>query len=193
MKKLILIILSVFLSVNFIYGQEKTKKEMKPALLVIDVQNAFVPMMDQSDKDRAFQMINGAIWVFENFKLPIIRIYHQDDKWGPATDSEGFKFDSIIKFSNEYPIIIKHYGDGFNKTDLDKVLKEKGINTVFLCGLSATGCVLATFIGANNHDYKAFMVKDALLSPNSDYTNVIESIMNTVDLETMMFMFEYIK
>jgi nicotinamidase-related amidase len=90
-------------------------------------------------------------------------------------------------------MIIKHYGDAFNKTDLDKILKEKGINTVFLCGLSATGCVLATFIGASNHDYKVFMVKDALLSPNATQTNVIEEIMNTVDLETMMFMFEYLK
>ena len=178
---------------NTLFGQEKGKKELKPALLVIDVQNAFVPMMDQSDKDRAFQMINGAIWVFENSKLPIIRVYHQDDKWGPATDSEGFKFDPAIKFSAEYPMVVKHYGDGFNKTDLDKILKEKGINTVFLCGLSATGCVLATFIGATNHDYKAFMVKDALLSPNAAQTNVIEEIMNTVDLETMMFMFEYLK
>lgn len=193
MKKLFLIIISLVLMCNTLFGQEKGKKELKPALLVIDVQNAFIPMMDQNDKDRAFQMINGAIWVFENFKLPIIRIYHQDEKWGPATDSEGFKFDSTIHVTNDLPMIIKHYGDGFNKTDLDKVLKEKGINTVFLCGLSATGCVLATFIGANNHDYKAFMVKDALLSPNAAQTNVIEEIMNTVDLETMMFMFEYLK
>lgn len=192
MKKLVLLFLLVVYAASA-FSQQKEKKELKPALLVIDVQNAFVPMMDQSDKDRAFQMINGAIWVFENSKLPIIRIYHQDKQWGPATDSEEFKFDPSIKFSEEYPMVIKHYSDGFNKTDLDKVLKEKGINTVFLCGLSATGCVLSTFIGANNHDYKAFMVKDALLSPNAAQTNVIEEIMNTVDLETMMFMIEYLK
>ncbi|HRW62493.1 MAG TPA: isochorismatase family cysteine hydrolase [Bacteroidales bacterium] len=193
MKRTVLLLVSIFLVTNILFAQEAEKKELKPALLVIDVQNAFVPMMDQSDKDRAFQMINGAIWVFENFKLPIIRIYHQDEQWGPATDSEGFKFDPAINVTDDQPMIIKHYGDGFNKTDLDKILKEKGINTVFLCGLSATGCVLATFIGASNHDYKAFMVKDALLSPNANQTNTIEEIMNTVDLETMMFMFEYMK
>ena len=192
MKKILILLIMVAIASSS-FSQKVEKKELKPALLVIDVQNAFVPSMDKSDKDRAFQMINGAIWVFENSKLPIIRIYHQDKQWGPATDSEGFKFDPAIKFANEYPMIIKHYGDGFNKTDLDKILKEKGINTVFLCGLSATGCVLATYIGASNHDYKAFMVKDALLSPNSEYTDVIESIMNTVDLETIMFMFEHLK
>ena len=192
MKKIVLLLVLAICTASA-FSQQKENKELKPALLVIDVQNAFVPMMDQSDKDRAFQMINGAIWVFENSKLPIIRIYHQDNQWGPATDSEGFKFDPAIKFANENPMIIKHYGDGFNKTDLDKVLKEKGINTVFLCGLSATGCVLATFIGASNHDYKVFMVKDALLSPDAAQTNVIEEIMNTVDLETMMFMIECLK
>ena len=44
------------------------------------------------------------------------------------------------------------------------MLKEKGSNTLFLCGLSAVGCVLATKTGAQNNDYKAFIVKDAIMS-----------------------------
>ena len=41
-------------------------KEMKPALLVIDVQNEFLPMMSDADKKLAPMMINGAIWLFAN-------------------------------------------------------------------------------------------------------------------------------
>jgi len=193
MKKTVFIILSIIMCTNILLAQEQEKKELKPALLVIDVQNVYVPMMDQSDKELAFQMINGAIWIFDKFELPIIRVYHQSEEWGPAEDSEEFKFAPEINVKDDYPMIIKHYGNSFTKTDLDKILKGKGINTVFLCGLSATGCVLASYIGANDHDYKAFMVKDALLSPNAEHTDVIETIMSTVDLETMMFMFEYIK
>ena len=68
------------------------------------------------------------------------------------------------------------------------MLQEKGVNTVFMCGLSAVGCVLATWIGAQNNDYKAFMIKDALLSHDSDYTNAIEAMFDAVgpDIVTLV-------
>lgn len=191
MKKTILLTLSIFLLINIIDAQEEEKKELKPALLVIDVQNAYVPWMDQSDKDMAFEYINAAIGLFEKYELPIIRIYHQDKEWGTELDSEGFKFAPEVKVKDDYPMIIKHYGNAFTKTGLDKLLKEKEINTVFLCGLSATGCVLATHVGANDNDYKVFMIENALLSPNAEHTDFIETIMSSVGFETLSVMIEY--
>ena len=191
MKKSILLILTLILVLNTLNAQEETKKELKPALLIIDVQNAYMSSMDQSDKDLAVKHINWAIWLFEKYELPIIRIYHQDKEWGPAEDSEEFKFTEEVNIKEDYPMIIKHYGDAFNKTNLDKILKEKGINSLFLCGLSATGCVMSTFVGAKDHDYETFLIKNALLSPNADYTDVMENIMSTMDLESIMFLFEH--
>jgi hypothetical protein len=75
MKKIILLTLSIFLATNSINAQE-AKRELKPALLVIDVQNAYIPSMDQQDKDLAFEHINGAICMFNKFELTINRIYH---------------------------------------------------------------------------------------------------------------------
>ena len=48
-------------------------KKMKPALLVIDVQNEFLPYMDQENVRTAPFLINGAIWLFRERALPIIR------------------------------------------------------------------------------------------------------------------------
>jgi nicotinamidase-related amidase len=69
------------------------------------------------------------------------------------------------------------------------MLKEKGINTLFLCGLSSTGCVLATYLDAMNYDYEAFLVKDAILGPDAEQTNQIETIFNALDLNTINYMF----
>ena len=80
--------------------------------------------------------------------------------------------------------------DGFNKTDLNKVLKEKECNTVFLCVLSAVGCVLATWIGAQNNDYKAFLIKDAIMSHNEDYTNNIEAMFDAVGPDVITLILE---
>ena len=91
---------------------------------------------------------------------------------------------------NEDAKVIKTYPDGFNKTDLDKIIKEKGSNTLFLCGLSAVVCVLATWIGAQNNDYTAFLVKDAIMSHNSDYTNHVEEMFDAVGYDVVKLIVE---
>ncbi len=73
------------------------------------------------------------------------------------------------------------------------MLKEKGCNMLFLCGLSSVGCVLATYFGGMERDYKVFMVKEGIMSHNSDYTRVIKDICETVSFDTMMFLLEHIK
>ena len=87
---------------------------------------------------------------------------------------------SYIEVPEDATKITKNYGNAFNKTELDKVLKEKGINTLFICGLSATGCVMATTVGAMDNDYKAFWIKDATMSPDDKKTKVMESIFESV-------------
>ena len=41
---------------------------------------------------------------------------------------------------------------------------------------------------ASSHDYKAFMIKDALLSHNEKYTDQVEDMFGALDLDTVMFM-----
>ena len=182
MKKLFLLLLNtvlMFSSLSFSQGNDAAKPErMRPALLVIDIQNAFLPHMDKTEAESAMENINFYINLFRAKGFPIIRIYHSDIKYGygPKEDSKEFEFPDSVLIKPDDPKVIKHYGDAFNKTDLDKVLKENDVNTVFLCGLSSVGCVLATYIGAENHDYSAFLVKYALISHKSEYTKNIEDI-----------------
>ena len=79
------------------------------------------------------------------------------------------------------------------EANLDKVLKEKGINTLFLCGLSATGCVLATYHGALNNDYETFMLQGAIISSDEDLTKSVEKICQSVSLDTFNFMMKYLR
>ncbi len=166
---------------------------MKPALLVIDVQNEFLPFMSEQDVKKAPFMINGAIWLFRERGLPVFRVYHTDVKWGPAPDSDGFQFLSSIIVKEEDPKIVKNYPNAFKKTELEKLLREKGCNTVFLCGLSSTGCVLASYHGAQDLDFKVFMVKDALIGPDAGQTDVIESICDTVSFTTLQVMLDSLR
>ena len=120
-------------------------KDVNPALLVIDIQNAYLPYMSEEDVKSAMEIINKAIDGFHQKQLPVIRIYHEDLGYGPPRGSEGFEFPKSIRISDKDPKVIKHYENGFTKTCLDSLIKELKVNTLFLCGLSATGCVLGTY------------------------------------------------
>jgi nicotinamidase-related amidase len=194
MKTSAIIITIIFMIVSgksFSQDQkEQTKTQVKPALLIIDIQNVYLSMVPEREKEVAMIYINGLIELFRKNGYPIIRIYNLDKESGPKPDTEQFEYPASVLIKDEDSKVIKTYGDGFNKTDLDKIIKEKGSNTLFLCGLSAVGCVLATWIGAQNHDYKAFMVKNAIMSHDSDYTNNVEDMFDAVGYEMVQLILE---
>lgn len=194
MKKItvfLVVLLLIITGRSFSQDQkEPDKTQIKPALLVIDIQNAFLPMVPEREKEVGLRYINALIELFRNNGYPVIRIYHHSVEYGPHPDTEQFEFPALVSIKSDDPKIIKTYSDGFNKTDLDNVIKEQGSNTLFLCGLSAVGCVLATWIGAENHDYKAFMVKNAIMSHNSDYTNNVEDMFDAISYDVVKLILE---
>lgn len=194
MKKTLTCILVVLVALAGLAGAAETAKapapKMKPALLVIDIQNAFLPYMSEQDKKLALEMINGAIAQFRRSGYPVIRIYHTSPEWGPKPDTEPFEFPKSIAIQSDDPKVVKNFPSAFKKTELETLLRGKGVNTLFLTGLSATGCVLATYHGALDRDFGAFMVRDALISPESDLTRMIERISETVSYDAMRAMLQ---
>ena len=191
MKRLIFLLLFTAASFPLLSQESKdetpVKSVIKPALIVIDIQNEFLKYMSP-DKEMALEMINWAIWVARQNNIPVIRVYHTDPESGPAPGSEPFEYPKTIQIKEDDAKVIKNYPDGFKKTDLDKILKEKGCNTLFLCGLSATGCVLATYHGAMDLDYNVFMLRDAIISHDYQLTDAVEKICESISLETFNFM-----
>ena len=182
MKNLLALILLCFcMFPSNLKAQERTLndegiKKIVPALLVIDIQNEFLPFMSETDRKSAMDTINKAIAIFHEKKLPVIRVYHHDIERGPHPGSEGFEFPKSVQITENDPKVIKHYANAFTKTCLDSLLKTLGVNTVFLCGLSATGCVLGTYFGGMDHDYLTLMLKDGLICPKTEQTAMIREI-----------------
>jgi nicotinamidase-related amidase len=191
MKKLTTLIVLLCLAMTA-FAQEKkenpdARPPVKPALLVIDMQNDFMQYMSDEQKT-TLEMINWAISVARKNNIPVIRIYNFNESFGPRQGTEGFEFEKSLQVKEEDPKIIKNFPDGFAKTNLDETLKKLGCNTVFLCGLSATGCVLATYFGAYSFEYQPFMLKGAILSQDHRLTDSVEEITDAISLETFSFM-----
>jgi isochorismate hydrolase len=98
MKKLIFISYSLLAAIviNAQEVQNNKPDRMKPALVIVDIQNEFIPKMSEQEKKYVFEVINGSIWCFRQKNLPIIRVYHSDVNWGPFDGSEEFSYPKSI-------------------------------------------------------------------------------------------------
>jgi hypothetical protein len=51
--------------------------------------------------------------------------------------------------------------------------------------------MLATWTGAQDYDYKAFMVKGAIISHNAEYTKYVEEMFDAVPCDVVQLIIEY--
>lgn len=56
----------------------------------------------------------------------------------------------------------------FSTTDLHGRLRERGVDTLVLAGISTSGVVLSTLRDAADRDYRLFVLSDACADPNAD-------------------------
>jgi len=54
----------------------------------------------------------------------------------------------------------KYAPSAFFKTNLDEVLREKGIENVLVCGVKTNVCVRATCVDSNCHGFRTFVITD---------------------------------
>ncbi len=182
MKKLS-ILLIVFMAMGFAFSvnaqEAKIDKKSRPALLIIDVQKVYFDKMDQSAVEIPIERINDATHVFNEHQYPVIYVYHI------SKTSEKYQYIDEITVPEDATKVVKNYGNAFINTELDSLLKELDCNTLFLCGLSATGCVKDTYLGAKELGYNTFLIKDANMSPDKEKTKKIEDKFKAMNLESV--------
>jgi nicotinamidase-related amidase len=61
----------------------------------------------------------------------------------------------------------------FSTTDLDRQLRERGIDTLVLAGISTSGVVLSTVRDASDRDYTLFVLEDACADRDSEVHDVL--------------------
>ena len=82
----------------------------------------------------------------------------------------------------------------FSTTDLDKQLRERGIDTLFLAGLSTSGVMLSTVRDAHDRDYQVFVLADLTADPDPEIHEFLTGrifprqaqVITTADLATLL-------
>jgi nicotinamidase-related amidase len=79
-------------------------------------------------------------------------------------------------------------------TDLDRQLRDRGIDTLVLAGLSTSGVVLSTVVEAADRDYRLFVLSDATEDPDTETRDVLlgkvfprrARVIETAELRTLL-------
>lgn len=152
--------------------------------MVIDIQNKWLSSSPglRASLEQRIDVINSAIALFRKKELPIIRVYHVDKAEGPLPDTEEFDFLPSIEIAEIDTQVIKNYPNAFNRTELADILSLGKIDVVVLCGLSATGCVMATYVGAEDHDLHPFLLRDGVAAGSEQHVRFAEEIFETLSV-----------
>jgi nicotinamidase-related amidase len=79
----------------------------------------------------------------------------REGTWGAQT------IDELTPQEGEF-VFTKSRGSSFKSTNMDDVLRTRGIRTLILTGCATGGCVMSTHIGALSHGYYPLLVTDAI-------------------------------
>jgi nicotinamidase-related amidase len=161
------------------YSEEK---EMKPALLVIDVQKAFFDFNPKTTEslNNAIEYINAAIALFREKGLPVISVQHLDEEDQLAPGNPGFDLPESLKILPDDLHIHKTHGNAFRGTGLVEKLNELGVDTVIVTGFCAEYCVLSAYKGAEDLDLHPIMLRGGLASFKPENITFVESICDVI-------------
>jgi nicotinamidase-related amidase len=142
---------------------------MSTALLVIDVQMAFVARRAAGyvwGNPQAETSIASLLKAFRDKGLPVVHVVHHgldpDDPF--HADAPGAEVQPVAAAHLGEPLFIKHASSGFSGTGLGDYLQTQGITGLVICGGAANYCVESTTRAASDLGYVVTVVGDALIN-----------------------------
>ena len=91
---------------------------------------------------------------------------------------------SALPTENETVIIKKRFSS-FYETELEEVLQQNKIDTLFIAGFSGDVCVRMTTMDAFNRGYNLFWISDCIDSLFEDYKKSEQYIQNLTKLKVV--------
>lgn len=133
------------------------------ALIVIDAQNTYTRgVMKLDGVDNALEECQTLLERFRQAGRPIYHIQHDAGPGTPYDVSDPIgQIADIVAPQDGEPVITKKYPNAFTQTDLDRLLKEVGVNNLILVGFMSHMCINSTARGAFSLGYNPTVVASA--------------------------------
>jgi len=163
---------------------------MKPALLVQDIQNFWLYEPDSNQElkksvEKRLDVINDAIAWFRKNKLPIIIGYTEDKEEGLLPGTSSFEVPKTVKIEETDFKVTKRHASAFGNPELGTILRNQGCDALVIVGLSASGCVLATYLCAPDWNVRPYLIRGGVASANEEHVRFAEEICDTLSVQAL--------
>lgn len=138
----------------------------KCALTIIDMQQTFSKMAASDAPRNNLSAENNIARLLDAFRAnnaAIFHIHHRNDaensRFNPK--NSGFQPMQCDLEHGDEPVIVKLVNSSFIDTDLEKRLRQAGIESVIICGVTINHCVETTTRMAGNLGFDTYLAHDA--------------------------------
>ena len=136
------------------------------ALVLIDLQNDYFPggSMQLAGTDEAAGRAAGLLAEFRARKLPVFHVQHLSVRPGATffvPGTLGVEINRAVSPAAGEPVVTKNFPNAFRQTDLEKRLRDAGVDRVIFCGAMSHMCVDATVRAACDLGFRCVVAHDA--------------------------------
>jgi len=172
---------------------ETSRKGLKTALLVMDIQTNIIGRLGERSKE-VISTIQGAIGAARAAGIPIIYVVvgfrkglpeiSPDNKSFSAAKANAASFPGLEEPIAIYPAVAPQPGDivvtkrrisAFTGSDLEVVLRSLKVQHLVLTGISTSGVVLSTVREAADKDYHLSVLSDGCADSDNEVHTVLLS------------------
>jgi nicotinamidase-related amidase len=138
----------------------------RSALLVIDIQDSFkaTPRWERRNNPRFEENVDRLLKAYRAAGLPVIFFLHTDPDPGFETTSPFFKLMDFLTPAPGEPVLVKDTRNAFTSTNLQDLLREKGVDRVVITGIQTEQCCETTARVAADLGYDVDFVTEATMS-----------------------------
>ncbi|MDN2665898.1 cysteine hydrolase family protein [Vibrio sp. 14N.309.X.WAT.E.F5] len=150
------------------------------ALLLIDFQNDYFPSYEGakwalSKTEKAAEKGAQLLSAFRDKQFPVVHVRHEfptNDAPFFLPESDGAQIHSSVTPLEGEPVIVKHQINSFRDTELNKVLKEQGVEKLIIVGAMSHMCIDAVTRAATDLGYECHVAHDACTTLDMEFNGV---------------------
>jgi nicotinamidase-related amidase len=138
----------------------------RSALLVIDIQDSFkaTPRWERRSSPRFEENVDRLIRSWRAACLPVIFVLHTDPDPHFETTSPFFKLMDFLSPAPGEPLLVKNTRNAFTSTNLQELLRAKGIERLVITGIQTEQCCETTTRLAADLGYDVDFVTEATMT-----------------------------
>ena len=140
----------------------------KMAVLIMDYQNRQLGFFPEEFQTKLLARANEVLARARHLGIPVIYVEVRRGERTPETEIHA----AVTPQPGELVLTKRRFGP-FSTTNLDEVLKEQGIETLVLMGISTSGVVLSTVRWAADIDYQSIVLSDCCADRDDEVQRVL--------------------